>query len=167
MSAKNPAEAVQLTVCTGVDQIRTATLPHGGITPVNGGDMIVGSYVLGATSGAYGTVTLISETSVTVNDVIGTFQAEQIDVTDTLNGSISDPGANVTSSGAGTVVLSGRTTTLTGISPVTDRIMDIVNLTTPANVALTTLVLVTDGFQLDLDLDGDDLLVLSCDLTRG
>jgi len=80
------------------DLITTSVvLSHGGIT----GTIADGSYVKGAVSGAYGTVTHCTSTQICIKDITGTFQnPEQINKTDELNGSISSPAANVTSSSA-------------------------------------------------------------------
>jgi len=80
------------------DLTTSVVLSHGGIT----GTIADGSYVKGAVSGAYGTVTHCTSTQIAIKDVIiGTFQdAEQINKTVALGGDISSPAANVTASSA-------------------------------------------------------------------
>ena len=79
------------------DLTTSVVLSHNGIT----GTIADNSFVKGAVSGAYGTVTHCTYTQICIKGIIGTFQnAEQINKTDGLNGSISSPAANVTASSA-------------------------------------------------------------------
>jgi len=79
------------------DLITSAALSHGGIT----GTIVDGSYVKGAVSGAFGTVVHCTSTQICIKDMTGTFQnAEQMNKTVSLDGTISSPAANVTASSA-------------------------------------------------------------------